>query len=108
MIYNDVYLVFVGYCYLQILGLNVCEGWCEVVDFNDYVMWVGLVGGMLVYCDQELMLYCKGYLEQVWMNLDYFFVVDEQGKFVGVIVIVVEIIECVLVEWCNCQEFQCL
>ncbi|MTH66195.1 HWE histidine kinase domain-containing protein [Paracoccus shanxieyensis] len=106
MIYNDAYSVFAGHRHPQILGSNVREGWREVADFNDHVMRVGLAGGTLAYRDQELTLYRKGYPEQVWMNLDYSPVADEQGKPAGVIAIVVETTERVLAERRNRQEFQ--
>lgn len=66
------------------------EGWPEVADFNDHVMKVGLSGGTLAFQDQELTLYRHGRPEQVWMNLDYSPVVDEEGRPIGVIAIVVE------------------
>jgi hypothetical protein len=55
-----------------------------VADFNDNVMRVGLAGGTLSYRDQELTLFRNGSAEQVWMNLDYSPVPDEQGAPAGV------------------------
>lgn len=106
MIYNDAYSVFAGHRHPALLGSNVREGWAEVADFNDNVMKVGLSGGTLAYRDQELTLHRKGYPEQVWMNLDYSPVLDENGKPAGVIAIVVETTERVLAERRNKEEFQ--
>ena len=90
MIYNDAYSVFAGGRHPQLLGSNVREGWPEVADFNDNVMKVGLAGETLAYKDQELTLYRNGQPEQVWMNLDYWPVLDESGAPAGVICTVVE------------------
>ena len=93
MIYNDAYSVFAGGRHPRLLGSNVREGWPEVADFNDNVMKVGLNGGTLAYKDQELTLYRSGAPEQVWMDLDYWPVLDESGAPAGVICTVVETTE---------------
>ncbi len=90
MIYNDAYSVFAGGRHPRLLGSKVREGWPEVADFNDHVMKVGLAGGTLAYQDQELTLHRSGVPEQVWMNLDYSPILDEDGRPAGVIAIVVE------------------
>ena len=106
MIYNDAYSVFAGHRHPALFGSNVREGWAEIADFNDNVMKVGLAGGTLAYRDQELTLHRKGYPEQVWMDLDYSPVLDEDGRPAGVIAIVVETTERVLAERRNREEFQ--
>jgi PAS domain S-box-containing protein len=90
MIYNDGYSIFAAGRHPASLGANVREAWPEVADFNDHVIKVGLAGDTLAYTDQELTLHRSGKPEQVWMNLDYSPITDEQGKPVGVMVIVVE------------------
>ena len=90
MIYNDAYSSFAGSRHPALLGSKVREGWAEISDFNDNVMRVGLAGGTLTYADQELTLERHGIPEQVWMNLDYSPILDEDGEPVGVIAIVVE------------------
>lgn len=90
MIYNDAYAVFAGGRHPHLLGSNVLEGWPEVADFNANVMKVGLAGGTLAYKDQELTLHRSGQPEQVWMDLDYWPVPDEDGRPAGVIATVVE------------------
>ncbi len=90
MIYNDAYSVFAGSRHPALLGSKVREGWKEVADFNDNVMRVGLAGGTLHYRDQELTLYRHGAPEQVWMDLDYSPLLDENGQAAGVLAIVVE------------------
>ena len=90
MIYNDAYSLFAGGRHPQLLGSRVREGWPEVADFNDNVMKVGLAGQTLSYRDQQLTLYRSGRPEQVWMDLDYSPVLDEEGKPAGVICILRE------------------
>lgn len=90
MIYNDAYSEFAAARHPRLLGSKVREGWPEVADFNDNVMHVVLAGGTLAYRDQELTLYRSGKAEQVWMNLDYSPILDEQGYPAGVIAIVIE------------------
>jgi len=98
MIYNDAYSVFAGGRHPQLLGSKVREGWAEIADFNDNVMKVGLAGGTLAYQDQELTLHRQGRPEQVFMNLDYSPIMDEDGRPCGVIAIVVETTAKVLAE----------
>jgi len=93
MLYNDGYSGFAGERHPALFGSKVREGWPEVAAFNDHVMKVGLGGDTLSYRDQELTLYRKGFPEQVWMNLDYSPVLDEQGHPAGVLAIVVETTE---------------
>lgn len=90
MIYNDGYSLFAANRHPLSLGANVREAWPEVAEFNDHVLKACLAGGTLAYQDQELTLYRSGKAEQVWMNLDYSPILDEQGTPVGVMVIVVE------------------
>ncbi|HEX2146114.1 MAG TPA: PAS domain-containing protein, partial [Pseudorhizobium sp.] len=90
MIYNDAYSVFAGGRHPKLLGSEVREGWPEVADFNDNVMKMGLAGETLAYTDQELTLHRGGSPEQVWMNLDYSPILDEAGRPVGVMAVVVE------------------
>lgn len=90
MIYNDAYAGFAGGRHPQLLGSKVLQGWPEVADFNQRVLDVVLAGDTLAFRDQELTLYRHGAAEQVWMNLDYSPIVDEQGVPVAVIAIVVE------------------
>ncbi|MET0338346.1 MAG: PAS domain S-box protein, partial [Caulobacter sp.] len=98
MLYNDAYSSFAGARHPRLLGSNVREGWGEVADFNDHVMEVGLAGGTLHYRDQELTLHRNGAPEQVWMDLDYSPVLDEDGEPAGVFCILAETTERVAAE----------
>ena len=98
MIYNDAYAEFAGARHPRLLGSNVREGWPEVAAFNDNVMTVVLAGGTLSYRDQELTLHRHARPEQVWMNLDYSPLSDENGRPAGVMALVVETTEKVRAE----------
>ena len=79
MICNDAFSVFAAGRHPSLLGSRVREGWPGVAAFNDNFMKVGLAGNTLAYRDQELLLNRHGVLEQVWMNLDYPPVIDDDG-----------------------------
>lgn len=98
MIYNDGYSHFARARHPMQLGSAVRRAWPEAAEFNDNVMKVGLAGGTLSFKDQELTLDRNGTPEPVWMDLDYWPVLDENGKAAGVIAVVVETTERVLAE----------
>ena len=93
MIYNDAYAEFAGSRHPKLLGSPVLEGWPEVADFNRHVMEVVLGGGTLSYKDKHLQLNRHGAPEDVWLNLDYSAVRDEEGNPIGVLAIVIETAE---------------
>ncbi|MCX7305914.1 MAG: PAS domain S-box protein [Hyphomicrobiales bacterium] len=98
MIYNDGYAEFAGMRHPRSLGARVREAWPEVADFNDNIIKTVFAGKKLSYRDQQLTLERNGVAEQVYLNLDYSPVVDEEGRPVAVIVFVVETTEKVRVE----------
>jgi signal transduction histidine kinase/DNA-binding response OmpR family regulator len=98
MIYNDAYAVFGGARHPHLLGSKVLEGWPEVADFNAHVMRVGLAGGTLAYRDRHLVLNRHNRAEDIWTNLDYSPVLDDDGNPAGVLAIVVETTERVVGE----------
>ena len=98
MIYNDAYSEFAAGRHPRLLGSCVREGWIEVADFNDNVMRTVLAGGVLSYRAQELTLYRLGRAEQVWLDLDYSPVLDEENRPAGVIAIVIEVTDKVLAQ----------
>ena len=95
MIYNDGYSGFAGGRHPVLFGSRVREGWPEVADFNDNIMKVVYgQGGTLAYRDQVLVLSRHdGVPEEVWLDLDYSPLLDEEGKPAAVMAIVVEITE---------------
>jgi PAS domain S-box-containing protein len=106
MLYNDAYSAFAGKRHPELLGSPVREGWPEVAAFNAHVMEVVLAGGTLAYRDQELTLLRHGTPEQVFMNLDYSPVPDEQGKPAGVLCVLSDTTERVMAERARSESEQ--
>ncbi|MBN3751668.1 response regulator [Paraburkholderia sp. Tr-20389] len=98
MVYNDAYAIFAGGRHPVLLGAPVEEGWPEVAAFNRNVVDTCLAGGTLSYRDKELVLYRKGVAEDVWMDLYYSPVVEDDGAPAGVIAVVIETTERVIAE----------
>ena len=98
MVYNDAYAVFAGGRHPFLLGKPVEEGWPEIADFNRNVVDTVLAGGTLSYKDKPLTLHRHGRPEEVWMDLHYSPVVDDEGAPAGVIAIVFETTARVLAE----------
>jgi PAS domain S-box-containing protein len=80
------------------LGRAVELGWPEVAEFNRHVLDVCLAGGTLSYRSKELVLLRDGKPEDVWMDLYYSPVPDDDHSPAGVLAIVVETTELVLSE----------
>lgn len=93
MIYNDAYSVIAGNKHPQVLGMNVVDAWPEAAEFNANVMEKVLQGQRLSYVDRGFELNRTGAPEQVWLNLDYSPIPDEDGTPVGVLAVVVETTE---------------
>ncbi|MBD0702380.1 PAS domain-containing sensor histidine kinase [Pseudomonas sp. PSB1] len=98
MIYNDAYAEFSGGRHPYLLGCAVELGWPEVAEFNRHVLDVCLAGGTLSYRSKELVLLRNGKPEDVWMDLYYSPVPDDDQSPGGVLAIVVETTELVLTE----------
>jgi signal transduction histidine kinase/CheY-like chemotaxis protein len=98
MIYNDAYSLFAGGRHPFLLGKPVEEGWPEIADFNRNVVDTCLAGGTLSYSDLRLTLHRSGQPEDVWMDLHYSPVAEDDGQPAGVIAIVFETTAKVLAE----------
>nr|WP_057927567.1 ATP-binding protein [Burkholderia ambifaria] len=96
MIYNDTYAGFAGGRHPYLLGQPIELGWPEVAEFNRNVMNTCLAGGTLSYRDKELVLLRSGRPEDVWMDLHYSPIPDDDGAPGGVLAVVIETTERVL------------
>ncbi|EDT41249.1 ATP-binding protein [Burkholderia ambifaria] len=96
MIYNDAYAGFAGGRHPYLLGQPVELGWPEVAEFNRNVMNTCLAGGTLSYRDKALVLLRSGRPEDVWMDLHYSPLPDDDGAPGGVLAVVIETTERVL------------
>jgi len=90
MIYNDAYAIFAGGRHPFLLGKPVEEGWPELAAFNRNVVDTCLAGGTLSYSDKQLTLHRSGVPEEVWMDLHYSPVFDDDGSAAGVLAVVFE------------------
>ncbi|KJZ66745.1 histidine kinase [Pseudomonas fluorescens] len=98
MIYNDAYSKFAGGRHPYLLGSPVELGWPEVAEFNRHVVDTCLAGGTLSYRNKVLELLRDGVPEDVWLDLYYSPVADDDGKPAGVMAMVVETTEHVISE----------
>ena len=98
LVYNAGYAAFSGARHPQLLGMPVREAWPEATAFNDHVMQVCLAGGTLSYKDQSFALDRHGVLEPLWVNLDYSPLLDEDGVSVGVMALLAETTQKVMLE----------
>ncbi|KQZ92909.1 histidine kinase [Pseudomonas sp. Root562] len=98
MIYNDAYSQFAGGRHPYLLGSPVELGWPEVAEFNRHVVDTCLAGGTLSYRNKELVLLRDGVPEDVWLDLYYSPVANDDGYPGGVMAMVVETTELVISE----------
>lgn len=98
MVYNDGYAVIAGARHPRLLGMAVREGWPEAADFNGHVLETCLAGQVLHYEDLEFTLRRHGRDEQVWLDLDYSPLLDDDGQAIGVLAMVAETTAKVLAE----------
>ena len=96
MVYNDAYAVVAGGRHPVLLGQPVELGWPEVAEFNRNVVDTCLGGGTLSYRDKALVLFRTGQAENVWMDLYYSPLPDDEGRPSGVTCTVVETTQKVL------------
>ena len=90
MIYNEGYAQIAGSRNPQILGQPVREAWPEAAEFNGSVMETVLGGTPLTFTDRPFVLYRNGGPEDVWFDLAYSPVVDEEGERIGVLGVITE------------------
>jgi PAS domain S-box-containing protein len=90
MIYNDGYAVFAGSRHPKLLGMPVLEAWPEAAEFNRRVLDTALAGEAMSFRDKHFSLKRRGVPEDVWMNLDFSPIRDEDDKPTGVLAIVVD------------------
>ena len=90
MLYNAAYAPIAGGRHPSAFGSSVLQSWPEVAEFNRDVMQRVLAGEALVFNSQPFVFHRNGAPEQVWLNLDYSPVLDEDGSGLAVLAIVQE------------------
>lgn len=98
MVYNDAYSQFAGGRHPYLLGAPVELGWPEVAEFNRNVVDTCLAGGTLSYRNKLLVLLRDRVPEDVWLDLYYSPVANDDGAPAGVMAMVVETTELVISE----------
>jgi PAS domain S-box-containing protein len=93
MFYNDGYAAFAGNRHPRALGAPVREIWPEMSGSNLGVIDEVMQGKSLTLEAQRRVLYRKAVAEDVWLDLHYAPVRDENGTTVAAQVIVIEITE---------------
>lgn len=106
LIYNDAYAVFAGSRHPDIFGLPAAEAWPEIADHNSNMIAIGLSGQSTSLRDQSMSLNRNGASEELFLDLFYSPVPDDEGRPAGVMVIVVETTERVLAERRRSAEMQ--
>lgn len=95
LIYNDGYAVFAGERHPALFGRPVLEAWPEIADFNAENMRRGFAGESWHLNAQELLLDRGGGPAPAFLDLSYSPIAGEDGRPVGVLVIVQEVTDSV-------------
>jgi PAS domain S-box-containing protein len=98
LLYNDAYARFSGARHPRILGMPIEAAWPEATAFNRNVVDTGLRGESLSYHDISFSLARNGDPADVWLDLHYSPVASNEGLPVGVLAIVVDTTERVVLE----------
>jgi PAS domain S-box-containing protein len=99
MIYNDAYSLIAGPRHPQALGGTVPGIWPEIWDnWNRGIIEAGFRGEVISHTDQLMQVRRSGVAEDVWFDLYYTPVRDEQQQIWAVLCTVIEITQRVLTE----------
>lgn len=98
MLYNAAYAPIAGGRHPGAFGTSVFDSWPEVAEFNRDVMRRVLAGQSLAFNSQPFVFTRNGAPENVWLNLDYSPVLDDDGSGLAVLAIVQETTMGVLAE----------
>jgi PAS domain S-box-containing protein len=92
LLYNDGYMRIAGARHPAILGRSALEAWPEpeAVAFNSGVIRAGQRGEPLMTHDQYFVLHPRGVPEEIWFDLTYNPILDEQGRPRGMLALVVD------------------
>jgi PAS domain S-box-containing protein len=99
LIYNDGYSRIAGGRHPAILGLPAETAFPEIAAFNRNVLDTCLAGRSLSLREELLPLNRHGYVENVWLNIDYSPISGPDGAPAGVLAVLNEVTTRVLSEW---------
>ncbi|MGO4469972.1 hybrid sensor histidine kinase/response regulator, partial [Pseudoduganella sp. RAF53_2] len=91
MIYNDGYIAIAGARHPRALGGTVPEIWPEIWDWNREMLTAGLGGEIRQHNNVALTLMRNGHPEEIWFDLAYTPVYQDDGSVGGVLCTVLEV-----------------
>ncbi|OLP62372.1 hypothetical protein BJF93_23755 [Xaviernesmea oryzae] len=95
-IYNDAYAVIAGKRHPQAFGGEICATWPEAAEFNRMVLARSFAHETLHFAEEAMTVMRNGAPEQVWFDLDYTPVIDEDGSVLAALAVVSETTRSVL------------
>ena len=98
LVYNNAYAEFAGTRHPEIFGMPALEAWPEIAEFNAGNLDRGMAGESWTLRDQELVLNRHGQLESGWMDLHYSPLLNDDGLPLGLLCIVRETTDRILVQ----------
>ncbi|WP_428425923.1 sensor histidine kinase [Pararhizobium sp.] len=98
MLYNDGYIAIAGGRHPDCFAASVLSAWPEVAEFNADIIGHVFSGESLSYEDQNFTFHRNGTAENVWLDLDYSPILDDDGSVVAVLALVVETTKRVVAE----------
>ncbi|CAN7442917.1 PAS domain-containing protein [Phenylobacterium sp. LjRoot219] len=104
-LYNDGYANLIGNKHPATLGAPALGSWPRMTELCQKALDAGEACGTLAFRDLELTIYRTGAAEQVWMNIDCSPVLDEDGRPLGMLCVIIETTERVLAERRSAMEF---
>jgi PAS domain S-box-containing protein len=99
LLYNDGYAEICGARHPRIFATPCHSAWPEVIPYNQRIIETCLAGGTLAFREEHLVIARNGYAEDIWLDVDYSPLIDDNGAPAGVICIVNEVTERVLSQW---------
>jgi PAS domain S-box-containing protein len=98
LLYNEPYAALSGDRHPSILGMPIRQAWPEAEAFNAHVLEETWQGRTLSYKDLPFLLRRHDEPASVWLSLHYSVVRDRQGEPAGVLAVVMETTERILLE----------
>lgn len=97
LLYNDAFSKVAEDSHPGILGLLFIDAWPDFRDFNEQTQKHVFAGHSLSFREKELTIHRDGRVQSAWFNLDYSPVYSEDGLVQGIMVIVLETTESVII-----------
>jgi len=99
LVYNDGYAEICGARHPGVLGAKALDAWPEVANLNQRVLDTCFAGHSLTLRDEHLVLLRNGFIEDIWLDVDYGPIHDADGEVAGVLAVVSDVTTRVLSEW---------